>query len=140
MVVVRRLLEHCFVERHQRILAFDEHERLARPVENEQVGAFGQAVVCQAAFGLDQRLGITVPVQQKMHEMLPHPFLGGEENVFAAQHVKNVQLFLFADYLIVVGGQVELEHTWFSPQTAANVLWLCAGREIEFRLPETAAG
>jgi len=86
-VVDGDLVEGVLADPHRGFLAFGHQHGLAMAIVHDNIGAEGFAVQVDALFYRRQPARITQVDDQILHQILPHPFLGCQPHVFAAQRI-----------------------------------------------------
>ena len=102
-VVSRYLVEHPLGQGYCRRLVFDYHYRSRCLVVKHAVAA--ELLVAGTKFNLvgEQGRRITLVADKEVDEMLAHPFLGRQADVFPPQSIENVRLVAAArDFYFVL--------------------------------------
>lgn len=112
-VVAAYLVEDLLCEGDVRCLVFHYHQRLGLPAEDHRVAALACGAHRDGHLVGDKPCGIALVGDEKMDEMLPHPLLGSECHVFAAQGVEHHRAPACGAEPKVGLGQVESLHSVF---------------------------
>lgn len=90
-VVTECLVEYPAGKSNGRSFAFDEEPGLSLAVEDDEVETAAQAVELYFALDSDERSRITFLVDEVVYQVLAHPLLRGEQNVFLAEDVEDME-------------------------------------------------
>lgn len=109
-IVPRDLIENRLGDFDLRCFAFHEYVYRTVIIENDHVISFGQSVDCEQFFDIDQRFRVFHFVQQKMDDMLAHPFFGRQDNKFAPDFIKYGNGIAGISEPKSIGFEIELLH------------------------------
>ena len=97
-VVARHLFEDALRQLDVRRLVFGDRERPEVAVIDHRVAPFFRIIQAYAHFVGHERLRIPPIGHEVVHEMLPHPFLGGDGHKFLPRGIENIVFPLYFFY------------------------------------------
>ena len=100
-------------------LVFDNHFGSERAVVNYSVASFAHAVEVELDFISHEGSRVGFLVNEKVNEMLTHPFFRSEGNKLVSQHVENLCCVTFLSNLHLIFWQVQF-HLWILISIFAN--------------------